>query len=45
MELDKRVLLEVQKDVEFARETLRDKVGLSVEQLRSDAIFAEALRS
>lgn len=45
MELDKRVLLEVQKDVEFARETLRDKVGLSVEQLRSDAIFAEALRN
>lgn len=45
MELDKRVLLEVQKDVEFARETLRDKVGLSVEQLRSDAIFADALCS
>lgn len=45
MELDKRVLLEVQKDVENARESLRDKVGLSVEQLRSDAIFADALRS
>lgn len=43
MELDKRVLLEVQKDVENARESLRDKVGLSEEQLRSDAIFAEAL--
>lgn len=45
MELDRKVLLQVQQDVESKRASAREKVGLSVDDLRSDAKFAEALKA
>lgn len=44
IELHKPVLLEVEKTVNGKRQALLDKVGVSVEDLRSDAKFAELLR-
>lgn len=44
MELDKAVLLEVQKDVHAKRDGALKKTGLSLEDVRSDVKFAEALQ-
>lgn len=44
IELHKPVLLEVEKTVNEKRQALLDKVGATVEDLRSDATFAELLR-
>ena len=44
IELHKPVLLEVEKTVNEKRQALLDKVGATVEDLRSDAKFAELLR-
>lgn len=44
IELHKPVLLEVEKTVNGKRQALLDKVGATVEDLRSDAKFAELLR-
>ena len=44
IELHKPVLLEVEKTVNGKRQALLDKVGATVEDLRSDATFAELLR-
>lgn len=44
IELHKPVLLEVEKTVNDKRQALLDKVGATVEDLRSDATFAELLR-
>lgn len=45
LELDKAVLLEVQKDVNTKRDSALAKTGLSLEDVRSDVKFAEALQS
>lgn len=45
IELHKPVLLEVEKEVNGKRQALLDKVGATTEELRSDANFAEMLRS
>lgn len=45
MELDQKVLLEVQKDIHEKRDSALQKTGLSLEDVRSDAKFAEALSS
>ena len=44
IELHQPVLLEVEKTVNGKRQALLDKVGATVEDLRSDANFAEMLR-
>ena len=45
IELHKPVLLEVEKEVNGKRQALLDKVGATVEDLRSDANFAQMLQS
>lgn len=45
MELDKKVLFEVQKDIHAKRDSALSKTGLTLEEVRSDVKFAEALKS
>lgn len=45
IELHKPVLLEVEKEVNGKRQALLDKVGATVEDLRSDANFAKMLQN
>lgn len=45
MELDQKVLLEVQKEIHHKRDCSLEKTGLSLSDVRSDQKFAEALQS
>lgn len=45
MELDQKVLLEVQKEIHHKRGSALEKTGLALSDVRSDQKFAEALQS